>query len=59
VRTLRIWRTLLGVEKTFVENIDLDLESRVLIASVRPMASMRNRCGACHKRSPRYDVGDG
>ena len=59
MRTLRIWRTLLGVEKTFVEDIDLDLERRILIASVRPMASKRNRCGACQTRSPRYDAGDG
>ncbi|TFB76681.1 transposase family protein, partial [Cryobacterium glaciale] len=59
MRTLRIWRTLLGVENTFVEDIDLDLEGRILIASVRPMAPRRNRCGSCQKRSPRYDLGDG
>ena len=59
MRSLRIWRTLLGVEKTFVEDINLDLESRILIVSVRPMASKLNRCGACQKRSLRYDLGDG
>ncbi|WP_104133078.1 ISL3 family transposase [Cryobacterium sp. M91] len=59
MRTLRIWRTLLGVESTFVEDINLDLEGRILIASVRPMAPRRNRCGSCQKRSPRYDLGDG
>ncbi|TFB69774.1 ISL3 family transposase [Cryobacterium glaciale] len=59
MRTLRIWRTLLGVENTFVEDNDLDLENRILIASVRPKAPRRNRCGSCQKRSPRYDLGDG
>ncbi|WP_087132861.1 ISL3 family transposase [Microbacterium esteraromaticum] len=59
MRILRIWRTLLGVEKTVVEDIDLDVRSGILVASVRPSASMRNRCGACQRRSPRYDSGAG
>ena len=59
MRSLRIWRTLLGVEKTIVEDVDLDLVSGILVASVRPTASMRNRCGSCRKRSPRFDAGAG
>ncbi len=59
MRSLRIWRTLLGVEKTVVEDVDFDVESGILVASVRPSASMRNRCGSCQKRSPRYDAGAG
>lgn len=54
-----LWRTLLGVDKTIVEAVDLDVETGILVASVRPTASMRNRCGACRKRCPRYDTGDG
>ena len=50
---------LLGVEKTVVEEIDFDEESDVLVASVRPTGSMRNRCGVCQRRSPRYDNGAG
>lgn len=59
MRNARLWRTLLGVEKTIVEDVDLDLVTGVLVASVRPTASMRNRCGACRMRCPRYDSGDG
>lgn len=59
MRDSRLWGTLLGVEKTIVEDVDLDLESGILVASVRPTASMRNRCGSCRKRCPRYDAGDG
>ena len=54
-----LWRTLLGVDKTIVEAVDLDVETGILVASVRPTASMRNRCGACRKSCPRYDAGDG
>jgi len=59
VRNATLWRTLLGVEKTVVEAIDLDDESGVLIARVRPTGSMRNRCGNCFRRCPRYDAGEG
>jgi len=59
VRNARLWRTLLGVEKTVVEAIDFDDEAGVLVASVRPTGSMRNRCGICRRRCPRYDQGHG
>jgi transposase len=59
VRNSRLWRMLLGVEKTVVEEIDFDDETAVLVASVRPTGSMRNRCGVCQRRSPRYDGGAG
>ncbi|MCO4265343.1 transposase, partial [Pseudarthrobacter sp. MDT3-26] len=55
----RLWRTLLGVEKTVVESIDLEDDGGFLIASVRPTGSMRNRCGICQRRSPKYDQGEG
>jgi len=59
VQNSTLWRTLLGVDKTIVEAVDLDVETGILVASVRPPASMRNRCGSCRKRCPRYDAGDG
>src|SRR5674476_1551434 len=30
-----------------------------LVARVRPTGSMRNRCGNCFRRCPRYDAGEG
>lgn len=59
MRNATLWRTLLGVEKTVVEAIDLDGETGVLVARVRPTGSMRNRCGNCLRRCPRYDGGEG
>ena len=44
---------------TIVEAVNLDVDTSILVASVRPTASMRNRCGSCRKRYPRYDAGDG
>ena len=59
MRNARLWRSLLGVEKTVVESIDFDEESGVLVASVRATGSVRNRCGVCRRRCPRYDKGQG
>lgn len=54
-----LWRTLLGVEKTVVEDVNYDSVSGVLIASVRPSASQSRRCGVCRRRCPKYDQGEG
>ena len=35
------------------------LNPGVLIASVRPTGSMRNRCGLCERRCPKYYLGEG
>jgi transposase len=59
VRTASLWVTLLGVEKTVVEGVDLDEESGFLIASVRPLSKAQDRCGLCRRRCPKYDQGDG
>lgn len=37
----------------------MDDDSGVLVASVRPTVSMRNRCGICRRRCPKYDRGEG
>jgi len=59
VRNARLWRTLLGVEKTLVDDVDFDDEAGVLVVAVRPMKAARNRCGLCRRRSPGYDRGEG
>ena len=59
MRNARLWRVLLGVEKTVVEDIELDDEAGVLVARVRSTRSMRSRCGECLRRCPGYDQGEG
>jgi transposase len=59
VRGSRLWRDLLGVEKTVVEDVELDSGSQQLVVHVRPVKAARNRCGTCNRRSPRYDAGQG
>ncbi|MHA7306439.1 ISL3 family transposase [Arthrobacter sp. TMN-49] len=54
-----IWSAMLGVEKTSIIGVDFDEYDEVLLARVRPHKSMRNRCGICSRRSPRYDRGEG
>ena len=58
MRNARLWRTLLGVEKTVIETMEMD-DDGVLVFSVRVTGSMRHRCGRCQRRCPRYDLGDG
>ncbi|MET3719444.1 NAD(P)-dependent dehydrogenase (short-subunit alcohol dehydrogenase family) [Arthrobacter sp. UYEF21] len=45
--------------ETVVESIDIDDKTGILVASVRPTGSMRNRCGICRRRCPKYDQGKG
>jgi transposase len=59
VRSARVWRALLGVEKTVIEGLEFDEDEGLLIARVRPTASARGRCGRCGRRSPGYDGGAG
>ena len=54
-----LWRGLLGVEKTVVEDIEFDEGEQLLVASVRPRKRSRGRCGRCGRRSPGYDRGAG
>lgn len=58
MRNATLWRTLLGVEKTVIETMEMG-EDGVLVFSVRATDSMRNRCGKCQRRCRRYDQGDG
>ncbi len=54
-----LWRGLLGVEKTVVEDVEFDEEAQLLIAHVRPRRRSGGRCGRCGRRSPGYDRGEG
>jgi len=61
VQNATLWRALLGVEKTVVEDIEFDEDEQLLVAHVRPRARARarGRCGRCQARSPAYDRGEG
>ena len=54
-----LWRALLGVEKTVIEDVEFDEDEQVLVAHVRPHKRARGRCGRCGRRSPGYDAGEG
>jgi transposase len=58
VPSARVWKRLLGVEHTVIEQVRYD-EDGVLVALVRPTRSRRGRCGACQRRCPGYDQGEG
>ncbi len=57
-----VWRRLLGVEKTVVEDVEFveELDATVsLVAHVRPTSRAASRCGKCGRRAGRYDGGEG
>lgn len=55
--TLSLFRGLLGLEDTAIENVRRDGD--LLVIDVRPMARQRQRCGRCRRPCPRYDAGRG
>jgi transposase len=57
VSTLTLFRGLLGLEDTAIENVRF--EDGSLLIEVRPMARQRGRCGRCRRRCPGYDAGAG
>jgi transposase len=61
VQNATLWRALLGVEKTVVEDIEFDEDEQVLVAHVcaRARARARPQCGRCERRAPVYDRGEG
>jgi transposase len=61
VRAARVWRSVLGVENTVIESVELEADGggEVLVARVRPTRSRRGRCGRCRRRCPGYDRGEG
>jgi transposase len=59
VQNASLWRSLLGIERAVVEEIEFDEDEQLLVAHVRPCKGARRRCGRCRRRSPWYDRGEG
>lgn len=65
MRNARVWRALLGVEKTVVEGVEFEGDvggdgvGGRLVGYVRPARAARGRCGICRRRCSRYDAGEG
>jgi transposase len=61
LRAVRVWRSVLGVQHTVIEKVELERQGveDVLVATVRPTRSRQGRCGRCGMRAPRYDNGEG
>ena len=45
MRNASLWRAVLGVENTVVEDVEFDEEAQVVVAHVRPRRAGRGRCG--------------
>jgi hypothetical protein len=56
VREVRLWRELLGVERTVIEDVEFDQNAGCVIARVRPKWGAWGRCG---RRAAGYDRGQG
>jgi len=62
VRGSRLWRAVLGVDKTVIESVELDEtggDDLIVVIGVRPTRSARSRCGQCGRKCRGYDGGDG
>src|SRR5690606_35060754 len=59
VRNASLWRALLGVEKSVIEEVEYDEDAEIVVVHVRPQRPRRGRCGRCGDRSPWYDGGEG
>lgn len=56
---ISLWRGVLGLENTAIENVRRDERDQSLVIDVRPTARHRRRCGRCRRRCPGYDDGTG
>ena len=59
MRSKRVWKRLLGVEHTVVDDVFVDEATDAIVALVRPTRSRRGRCGICGCKRPGYDQGEG
>lgn len=59
MRNARLWQRLLGLARTVIEWIDIEVDEtgELLVVAVRPRKGARRRCGRCGARSPWYDRG--
>lgn len=58
MRNVRVFRALLGVERTVIEGVGFE-EPGLLVVRARPARGARGRCGVCRRRCGRYDGGEG
>lgn len=58
MRPVRVWKTLLGLRRTVIEQVEFDERDGVVV-SVRPRARELDRCPHCRRRCPGYDQGEG
>jgi CBS domain-containing protein len=59
VLNTKVWDKACSLARTVVEGVGVDDTDGSIVVSMRPDAKARGRCGRCHRRSPRYDRGDG
>ena len=59
MRNASLWRALLCVENTVVEDVEFDDQAQVLVVHVRPRRASPGRCGTCRSRACWYDRGQG
>ena len=59
MRRNSVWGRLLGVQEAVIEGAELDEGSGEMVVAARVRSKQRRRCGQCHRRSPRYDNGEG
>jgi transposase len=58
VRSKRVWKRLLGLQRAVVEDVCVEDDGKVVVA-VRPEARELDRCPYCRRRCPGYDWGEG
>ncbi|ORA36929.1 ISL3 family transposase [Mycobacterium aquaticum] len=59
MRNASLWRAVLCVQDTVIEDVAFDEAAQVVVVHVRPRRAVRGRCGACGARAGRYDRGQG
>ena len=59
MRNASLWRALLGVEKTVIEEVEHDEAVDRVVVHVRPTRASQGRCGVCGSRAGWYDRGQG
>jgi transposase len=47
VRPVRVWKQLLGLRRTVIEQVEFDETDAVVVVSVRPRAKEQDRCPHC------------
>ncbi|WP_458317035.1 ISL3 family transposase [Mycolicibacterium brisbanense] len=59
MRNASLWRAVLCVQDTVIEDVAFDEAAQVVVVLVRPRRAVRGRCGACGARAGWYDRGQG